>query len=173
MIFMRTILPALAVLTVAAPAAPAPSAPANLSREGDLVTVNLTPEAEQRLRLVTAPVARRAVPAVRLFGGARVVDATLDYWNDRGDAYRVYLRAGERLDVSTAGTPSPIRPALGLWLPGTTALETASVGARRLADSPAGSTLRYRAERAGWYVLDVRLTRPGFGPYRLTLAKTP
>ena len=104
---------------------------------------------------------------------AGVVDATLDYWNDRGDAYRVYLRAGERLDVSTAGTPSPIRPALGLWLPGTTALETASVGARRLADSPAGSTLRYRAERAGWYVLDVRLTRPGFGPYRLTLAKTP
>ena len=59
MIFMRTILPALAVLTVAAPAAPAPSAPANLSREGDLVTVNLTPEAEQRLRLVTAPVARQ------------------------------------------------------------------------------------------------------------------
>jgi hypothetical protein len=39
-----------------------------------LVTVNLTPEAEQRLRLVTAPVARRAVPAVRLFGG-EVVNA--------------------------------------------------------------------------------------------------
>ncbi|MBI5690173.1 MAG: membrane fusion protein MtrC [Verrucomicrobia bacterium] len=56
-------------VTVAASAAPTGPAPATLSKEGDLTTVVLRPEAEQRLRLATAVVARRAVPGVRLFSG--------------------------------------------------------------------------------------------------------
>jgi hypothetical protein len=56
-------------LAAAAQAAPTASAPATLSKEGDLTTILLKPEAEQRLRLVTVPVTRRAVPAVRLFSG--------------------------------------------------------------------------------------------------------
>ena len=40
--------------------------------------------------------------AYPLFGARRDIAATLDYWNDRDDVYRVYLRAGERLDA-TAG----------------------------------------------------------------------
>ena len=41
--------------------------------------------------------------AYPLFGAQRDIAATLDYWNDRDDVYRVYLRAGERLDATPAG----------------------------------------------------------------------
>jgi hypothetical protein len=50
-------------------AAPAAPTPATVTKETDLVIVKLTPEAEQRLRLKVVTVARRAVPATRLFAG--------------------------------------------------------------------------------------------------------
>lgn len=109
--------------------------------------------------------------AYPLFGPRRQVDATLDYWNDRDDVYRVYLRAGDRL-VATAGASTSVRPALALWRPGTQTIDEASVPVRRLAARPPGATLSYRARATGWYVLHVRLTRPGAGPYRLALSKS-
>lgn len=110
------------------------------------------------------------IGAYPLFGARRQVDATLDYWNDRDDIYRVYLRAGERL-VATVGTPSSIRPALALWRPGTEAFDAPSVPVRRLAARPPGATLSYRALASGWYVLHVRVTRSGTGSYRLNVTK--
>ncbi|MBI5773494.1 MAG: membrane fusion protein MtrC [Verrucomicrobia bacterium] len=50
-------------------AAPAASTPATVTKEGDLTTVVLKPEAEQRLRLKVVAVERRAIPATRLFSG--------------------------------------------------------------------------------------------------------
>ena len=49
------------------------SAPAAVTKEGDLVIIKLTPEAEQRLRLKTVPVEKRKIPATRLFSGEVVV----------------------------------------------------------------------------------------------------
>lgn len=107
----------------------------------------------------------------RLFGQRRVIDATLDYWNDRDDFYRVYLRAGERVTVTpTAG--ASIRPTLSLWLPGTKAVDPRSAPERRLATRPAGGTLVQRARGAGWYVLEVRAARPASGAYQLTVSKS-
>ncbi len=60
---------ALPLLIATAPAAPNASAPATVSKEGDLTTVVLKPEAEQRLRLKTVPVERRVVAVMRLFAG--------------------------------------------------------------------------------------------------------
>ncbi len=57
------------LLAVAAHAAPAAPAPATLSKEGDLTTLTLKPDAEERLRLKIVPLARRTVPATRLFSG--------------------------------------------------------------------------------------------------------
>ncbi len=54
-------------------AAPAASAPATVTKEADLVTVVLKPEAEQRLRLKVVLVERRSVPATRLFAGEVVL----------------------------------------------------------------------------------------------------
>ena len=65
---MKRILPLL-LLGIAAQAAPTASAPATLSKEGDLMTIVLKPEAEERLRLKVVVVERRAVPATRLFSG--------------------------------------------------------------------------------------------------------
>lgn len=61
---------------VVAHAAPTASAPATLTKETDLTTITLKPEAEQRLRLKTVPVMRRAVPASRLFAGEVVRSLT-------------------------------------------------------------------------------------------------
>jgi hypothetical protein len=109
--------------------------------------------------------------AYPLYGPGRLVDATLDYWNDRNDVYRVYLRAGDRL-VATAGASTSVRPAFALWRPGTLTIDQASVPVRRLAARPPGVTLSYRVRATGWYVLHVSVTRPGAGPYQLALTKS-
>jgi len=106
-----------------------------------------------------------------LFGARRDVGATIDYWNDRDDVYRVYLRAGQRL-AATWAFDTATRPALMLWRPGTTAVDEASIPDRRLLARPAGAALSYTASAAGWYILDVRMTRPGGGAYRLLVDKT-
>jgi multidrug efflux system membrane fusion protein len=49
------------------------AAPATITREGDLVIVTLTADAEQRLRLKTVPVDKRVVPHVRIFSGEVVL----------------------------------------------------------------------------------------------------
>ena len=108
--------------------------------------------------------------AYPLYGPRRDVGATIDYWNDRDDVYRVYLRAGQRLIAKWAGDTSA-RPALALWRPGTTEVDAASVADRRLLARPAGAALSFAATVTGWYVLDVRMTRPGSGPYRLLVDK--
>ncbi len=106
----------------------------------------------------------------QLYGVKRRIDATLDYWNDRRDVYRVYLRRGQRVVVS-GGRTTPLRPSLRLWRPGTKDVGTTSDATRLLAARSAGATLGYRATSAGWYLLDVRLTRPGEGRYLLVVSK--
>ncbi len=61
------------MLVAVARAAPAASAPATLSKESDLTTITLKPEAEQRLRLKVVPIERRTVAATRQFAGEVVV----------------------------------------------------------------------------------------------------
>ena len=97
-----------------------------------------------------------------------MVEATIDYWNDRDDIYRVYLRAGERLTATWAARQST-RPALALWRPGTTAVDAASIPDRRLLARPAGvGALVHGRRAAGWYLLDVRMTTRGRrAPYAL------
>ena len=47
--------------------------------------------------------------AYPLYGSHRVVEATIDYWNDRDDVYRVYLHADEQLTATESGTTRPAR----------------------------------------------------------------
>ena len=109
--------------------------------------------------------------AFPLFGASRTVDATLDYWNDREDVYRVYLRAGQRLGAAV-GSPASISTVLALWRPGTETIDAASAPFRRLVVRPPGAALSYRARVTGWYVLDVSISRAGTGAYRLVLTKS-
>ena len=109
--------------------------------------------------------------AYPLFGQRRRIEATLDFWNDRDDVYRVYLRGGDRL-VATVGTSASVRPALSLWQPGTEIVNAVSAPVRRLAARPPGATLSYRARATGWYVMHVRVTTPVTGLYRLAISKS-
>ena len=114
--------------------------------------------------------------APKIWGSAPVVRATADYWDDPIDVYRVKIAAGQTVAVSFHGHGRG-SPKLVLWKPGTAhvsgpmpvdraqRLLEASRSGRRLAFS-------YRAAETGWYDVEVKMTRPGFGPYTLRVVKT-
>jgi hypothetical protein len=107
----------------------------------------------------------------------RTVDATLDYWDDNVDVYRVHLRRGQRLYARL--TPDVAgRVSLALWAPGTKLVEgiSADTGDRLLEGRRVGaqSRLAFRAPASGIYYVELKLVskvRSGV-PYRLALARS-
>ena len=100
----------------------------------------------------------------------RIVTATLDYWDDNLDVYRIRLRKGQRLFARTS--PSSLR--LALWAPRTKRIESLDAGARLAQGRSVGAQQRlaYRARTTGTYYLAVKLVAPTHDPvaYRLALA---
>ena len=99
--------------------------------------------------------------------------ATLDWWDDPNDVYRVHLARGQRLSVVVHAGPKNIDPSLVLWKPGLDALADArsDLRARRSIHGPGvPERIRFKAPRSAWYYLQVKLARPGLGPYRIHLA---
>jgi subtilisin family serine protease len=97
--------------------------------------------------------------------------ATLDWWDDPNDVYRIHLVRGQRLSVLV--TSEKVDASIVLWKPGLHALAEARSDLRaRRSIHPAGAPERihFKAHRTAWYTLQVRLARPGFGPYRIRLA---
>jgi subtilisin family serine protease len=105
----------------------------------------------------------------------RTVEATLDYWDDDVDVYRVALRAGQtvyaRLTREAAGSVS-----LALWKPGTGRLEGAPASSRVAVARIVGGQLRlgYRAPVAGTYYVEAKLEAGTQDPlpYRLAVARS-
>jgi len=124
------------------------------------------------------PVADRLEPNDDAGGAAATIygplnmRATLDAWDDPTDVYRIHLRRGQRLSVRVRSGPK-IDTSIVLWKPRLLALSDArsDLRAKRSVHGP-GVTERilYRARRTGWYSLQVKLARPGSGPYRIRLA---
>jgi subtilisin family serine protease len=108
--------------------------------------------------------------AARLWGKRPRIDATLDFWDDPVDVYRVKLLRGQRLNVRLAARWSNASVKLTLLRPGprsgrpTLAARTARPGSTQ--------RLSYRAARGGWYDVKLRIERHGQGAYALHLAKT-
>jgi subtilisin family serine protease len=105
----------------------------------------------------------------------RVTQATLDYWDDQNDVYRVFLRAGQRLyaRLTPAGAE---HVTLALWPPGTDRVESLTAGTRPLAQSRglAGQArLTHRIRVSGVYYLQAKLvTRSRFPVgYRLAVSR--
>jgi subtilisin family serine protease len=108
-----------------------------------------------------------------LWGTARKVDATLDYWDDPVDVYRVLIRKGQQLHASLTGWTGA-NVSVVLWKPGTTEVKNGKQPKMRLALSTAvGATqkLAYRARTQGWYYVEVKVSSPGSGSYTLQVAK--
>jgi hypothetical protein len=115
------------------------------------------------------------VEASTVWGGGGVLKASLDFWDDPIDVYRVRIRAGQKL-VATATGSSNVTPTLVLWKPGTTRVDLRTLAAlkQRAAVSTGGSqaqSLGFRSKAGGWYYLEVRAPRGTYGGYRLQYAK--
>ena len=114
--------------------------------------------------------------AFPLYGLHRSVSATIDYYDDPQDVYRVRLTKGERVTLRTTAKWPATKVGLLLWRPGTTTVLLGDRSKQRVAASVhAGSVERivYRAAKAGWYIVEVEATGSGSGPYTLGVAKTP
>jgi subtilisin family serine protease len=118
--------------------------------------------------------------AFTLYGSSIDVKATLDYWDDNVDVYKVRLRRGQTMSVSLRGSAGTDTN-LVLWRPGTQIVEAASFGeqaalqAFRVTQSARAGPdehFLYRARRTGWYYVEVKLTTQGSGLYRLHIAKS-
>lgn len=100
--------------------------------------------------------------------------ATIDYWDDQNDVYSVRLRKGERLRVALHGEET-LDVDLVLWLPGTRRLDDVRqlTGryARKSENPGAKEKVGYRAERAGRYYVQVKISKPGTGNYTLVLVR--
>ena len=100
--------------------------------------------------------------------------ATVDFWDDATDVYRIKLRRGQRVTV-TARPSSSLALSVVLWKPtlGSLAAARAKFRARREANGPgAVDRFTYRARKTGWYSLQVSTTRAGFGTYSLRVRRS-
>ena len=113
-----------------------------------------------------------APQAHKVWGNRPGVSATLDYWDDPTDVYRVHLDKGQRLQARFAARWAHAEVALTLWQPGLSALH--GTKGRVAATARAGSTQRlgYRAAHGGWYYVQLQNTHHGGGRYTLQLTKT-
>jgi subtilisin family serine protease len=99
-----------------------------------------------------------------LWGKKPRVTATLDYWDDRLDIYKVRLDRGQRLQIF----------ARAQWKRASVDLTVRS-GTGKIAQTPhagAKQRLGYQARRAGWYYVVLGVARHGFGRYALQIHKS-
>jgi stage II sporulation protein D len=113
--------------------------------------------------------------APKLFGREIRTHATLDFWDDQIDVYKVYFQAGERAVVNLRG-PVGTQTNLILWRPGTQHVESLSpeVQTRRLAVAATpgpNERLDQRVEKTGWYYVEVKIGAAGSGRYTLRIDK--
>jgi hypothetical protein len=100
--------------------------------------------------------------------------ATVDYWDDTNDVYRVKLRHGQRIAV-VARPSSNLALSVVLWKPELGSLSAARARFRVLHaanGSGAVDRFKYRARETGWYSLQVAAARAGFGSYILRIRRS-
>jgi subtilisin family serine protease len=112
--------------------------------------------------------------ATKLTAAVKSVKATIDFWDDNIDVYRIYLRKGQRLRLTLDG-PAGATSNLLLWKPGTKRVNDLRTQSRRAAQSigpGASHRLGYRVPTKGWYYAEVKVTTRGSGPYELTITRS-
>jgi subtilisin family serine protease len=108
-----------------------------------------------------------------LWGKRPVVGATLDYWDDPVDVYRVKLVRGQRLRAQALARWPKAGVGLTVWRPGTTVLvHRRGRVAQAAHPARAQQQISYRARRGGWYYVEVTAARTGGGAYTLRLTKS-
>jgi subtilisin family serine protease len=111
-----------------------------------------------------------------MWGKQRTINATLDYYDDPVDVYRVSLTGHEKLTATLNGDWQGAKVKLVLWRPNTASVANQPALTLRAAQSAASrgtQRLTFTAPGRGWYYVEAMVTAPGFGSYSLTLTKTP
>jgi subtilisin family serine protease len=104
-----------------------------------------------------------SVAQAHLLRGSRpVVGATLDYWDDVVDVYRVKLARGQRLLARVRA-----RPSVNLII-----RDSSKTPVARTTSPGQKEHLSYGVRRTGWYYVEVRIASPGAGRYTLHLEET-
>jgi subtilisin family serine protease len=112
--------------------------------------------------------------APKLSAAVKSVKATIDFWDDNIDVYRIYLRRGQKLRLTLDG-PAGSTSNLLLWKPGTKRVNDLRSQNNRAAQSispGASHRLGYRVRKKGWYYVEVKVTTRGSGPYELTISRS-
>jgi subtilisin family serine protease len=107
--------------------------------------------------------------------GKRVtLNATVDFYDDPVDVYRVSLSGHERLTAKLLGGWPGAKVDLTVWKPRTTKVDDrrSTLRAAQSAAPAAGQLVRFTAPGRGWYFVEVRVASKGYGPYSLTLGKS-
>jgi subtilisin family serine protease len=111
--------------------------------------------------------------ARKLFGTRPRIDATLDFWDDRVDVYRVHLNRGQGVRARAVARWGHAMVRLSLWRPGVQSVFRKRGGKVAEARHPwKTQRLSYRAQRGGWYDVVLRITHHGGGRYTLQLTKS-
>jgi hypothetical protein len=110
-----------------------------------------------------------------LSGRSGTLHATLDFWDDQSDVYRVLIRKGEKLFAVLSG-PSGTDTVLALWKPETVRVDDLRAQDMRVRQSARPGfveRLSFRAPRTAYYYLQVKVQEPagGAGPYTLQFSK--
>jgi hypothetical protein len=101
------------------------------------------------------------------------LNATLDFWDDQIDVYRIKLERDERLVLDLEG-PKGTTINLLLWRPGTKRVGDLRGQEMRVAQAirPGPSQrLGYRVKRSGAYYIEVKLVTRNFGSYTLEITR--
>jgi thermitase len=109
-----------------------------------------------------------------IWGKQVKIAATVDYYDDQIDVYRIALSGREQITANVAAGWSGAQVRLMLWKPGTKRIDETKAKTLRVAQSAMpGSTQKvtFTAPGRGWYYVEVKVASPGFGPYTLTLSK--
>lgn len=111
--------------------------------------------------------------AYTLWGKKRTVRATVDYYDDPVDVYRIALGKGEQIKARLVGGWAGANVNLILWRPGTVRVDARDRSLRAAQSIAPGAVqhVLYRSTTRGWYYLEVKVASPGSGPYALTLTK--
>jgi hypothetical protein len=114
--------------------------------------------------------------AHQLWGKTIPVTATVDYYDDPLDVYKVSLGPGERLKAKLAATWPGANVSLTLWKPGTAHVSAPAAKPQLRAAQSVGAgshpQLTFTSRTRGWYYVEVRDAAPGSGQYTLSLTKT-
>lgn len=111
-----------------------------------------------------------------LWGETRTLKATVDYYEDPVDLYRVKLKNRQKLKATAVATEPGTSVGLLLWPPGTrTVIRPRGLAAESVRHGAAQHFV-FRARTAGWYYVEVRATAPqvdafSLTPYSLSLVK--